>query len=288
MSRIAYVNGRFCPIEDASISILDRGFIFADGIYEVTAVLDGKLVDYPGHIARLHRSLGEIQLSCPVKDDELLELHKDLARQNGLTEGGIYLQVTRGAADRDFKFPGGDVKPSLVMFTQARSIRHSKDAETGIAVKTVPDIRWQRRDIKSIALLAQVLAKQEAAAAGCAEAWMMDQDGNITEGGSSSAFIVTQDGTLIARPLSNEILPGITRIAMLKLAEELQVNIEYRTFTLREALQAREAFNTSASGFVMPVVKIDSQTVSDGKPGALSRRLRTLYIDEALSSGIEI
>ena len=285
MHRIAYVNGDYCPIEEARVSILDRGFLFADGIYEVTAVIDGKLVDYPAHIARLQRSLREIKLACPLSESALQDVHLELMRRNGLNEGGIYLQITRGAADRDFKFPK-DVPATIVLFTQARNMVNSPDAETGIAVKTVPDIRWARRDIKSVALLAQVLAKQAAAEAGCGEAWMIEEGGYVTEGGSSSAFILTKAGSIIARPLSNDILPGITRIAMLKLAEEMQLRIEERRFTLKEALDAAEAFNTAAGALIMPVVKIDEHVIGEGQPGPVARRLRELYIEHARATGI--
>lgn len=285
MQRIAYVNGGYCPIEEARVSILDRGFLFADGIYEVTAVIDGKLVDYPAHMARLQRSLREIRLTSPVSEDALRDVHLELIRRNALAEGGIYLQITRGAADRDFKFPK-DVPATVVLFTQARNMVNSPDAETGIAVKTVPDIRWARRDIKSVALLAQVLAKQAAAEAGCGEAWMIEEGGYVTEGGSSSAFILTKAGSIIARPLSNDILPGITRIAMLKLAEEMQLRIEERRFTLQEALDAAEAFNTAAGALIMPVVRIDEHVIGDGAPGPVVRRLRQLYIEHARATGI--
>ena len=280
MSRIAYVQGEFVPLEEARISVLDRGFIFADGVYEVTAVLNGGLVDNEHHLARLQRSLGEIELSCPVSMEELTRLQLDLVRRNALTEGGVYLQITRGAAERDFAFPEGDVEPSLVMFTQARQIVDSPDARNGIAVKSVDDIRWRRRDIKSVALLAQVLAKQEAVAAGCREAWMVE-DGHVTEGASSSAFIITRDGAIVARPLSHEILASVTRKSVLALAAEENLVIEERRFTLEEAFAAAEAFNCSASGFVLPVVRIDGKAVADGAPGPLTKRLRDLYIAHA-------
>lgn len=278
MPRIAYVNGSFLPLEEAKISVLDRGFLFADGIYEVTAVLDGKLVDYDGHAARLQRSCGEIELAIPVGQEELLQLHHELRERNGLTEGLIYLQVTRGAAERDFGFPDPALVPSsLVMFTKEVPIRASKTAETGIGVVTVPDIRWARRDIKSVALLGQVLAKQAAVRAGCGEAWMFEE-GTITEGSSSTAFIVTKDGRIITRQLSRAILPGCTRKALLAIAKETQIIVEERPFTLKEAQDAAEAFISSASAFVMPVVSIDGKPVGDGKPGALTRRLRELYL----------
>ncbi|MEM8878216.1 MAG: D-amino-acid transaminase [Pseudomonadota bacterium] len=284
MTRIAYVNGEYLPLEWAKISVLDRGFLFADGVYEVTAVLDGKLADYPGHVRRLHRSLGELGMALPCSDDELLEIHRELTVRNTLTEGAIYLQVTRGAADRDFTFPD-DASPSLVLFTQKRALKEPEIAKTGYKVKTVPDIRWARRDIKSVALLAQVLAKQTAKEAGCQEAWMI-QDGHITEGGSSTAFIITKAGEIVTRPLSNDILPGITRQSIMSLAQEHNLTVSERLFTRDEALDAAEAFVTAATALVMPCVEIDGQPIGDGKPGPHVTRLRQLYIDNAIATGI--
>lgn len=279
MSRIAYVNGTFGPLEDAKVSILDRGFLFGDGIYEVTAVLDGKLVDFEGHVARLWRSLREIELASPVDEPALRELHHEMIRRNNLSEGMIYLEITRGAAERDFTFPK-DAKPTLVMFTMEKNIQGDAKATTGIKVLSVPDLRWERRDIKSVAMLAQVLAKEAAAKAGCGEAWMI-QDGFVTEGGSSTAFIVNKDGNIITRPLSNAILPGVTRKAVLALAHERDLMIEERPFTIEEAYDAAEAFVTSASSFVMPVVEIDGKRIGGGQPGPMARRLRELYLEIA-------
>ncbi|GGF62803.1 D-amino-acid transaminase [Azorhizobium oxalatiphilum] len=284
MDRIAYVNGDFVPLSEARISPLDRGFLFADGIYEVSAVLDGKLVDNDSHLARLKRSVGEIALDLPVTLEELVELERELVRRNNLTEGVVYMQVTRGVADRDFTFPK-DAKPTLFMFTQEKNILGSKAAETGVRVKSVPDLRWARRDIKSVALLAQVLAKQAAAEAGCAEAWMI-QDGFITEGGSSSAFIITAGDVVVTRPNSTAVLPGCTRRALLALAAEGAITVEERLFTLDEALAAKEAFLASASSFVQPVVAIDDKPIGDGTPGPLSRRLRELYIAFARETAV--
>lgn len=279
MSRIAYVNGEFLPLDEARISILDRGFLFADGIYEVSAVLDGKLVDNEAHLVRLARSVREIALLLPETLERIEEIQKELIARNDLVEGVVYLQVTRGAADRDFAFPKG-VKPSLVMFTQVKNIVDSPAAQNGIAVKTLPDIRWARRDIKSVALLAQVLAKQAAAEAGCQEAWMVE-DGLITEGGSSTAFIVSRDDVIVTRPNSNAILPGCTRKALIALAEERQIRIEERAFSVEEARAAKESFITSASSFLQSVVTIDGTPVGDGKPGPVAKRLREIYIDFA-------
>src|SRR3954453_7567803 len=276
---IAYVNGSFGPLANAKVSVLDRGFLFADGIYEVSAGLEGKLVDNEAHLARLARSVGEIALPLPETLDRIKEIQHELITRNNLVEGVVYIQVTRGAAPRDFVFPKG-VKPSLVMFTQEKNLVDAPSAKSGIGVITVPDIRWERRDIKSVGLLAQVLAKQAAAEAGCAEAWMIE-DGKVTEGGSSSAFIVTQDDVLVTRPNSSAILPGCTRKAVTKLAEERQLRVEERAFSVDEALAAKEAFITSASLFVQAVVTIDGQTIANGKPGPMTNRLREIYVEFA-------
>jgi D-alanine transaminase len=282
---IAYVNGSFVPLSEAKVSILDRGFLFADGIYEVAAVLDGKLVDNASHLARLERSVGEIALALPETLERIQELQKELVARNQLDSGLVYLEVTRGAdAGRDFTFPKG-VTPTLVMFVSAKDIVNAANAKTGIGVITVPDIRWTRRDIKSVALLAQVLAKQAAAEAGCGEAWMVE-DGVVTEGGSSSAFILTQDDVIVTRNNSNAILPGCTRGAVLALAEERQLRVEERPFSVPEALAAKEAFITSASSFVQPVVSIDGKPVGDGKVGPMATRLREIYVDFARATAV--
>ena len=286
MEPIAYVNGAFVPLSEAKVSILDRGFLFADGIYEVAAVLDGKLVDSASHLARLERSVGEIGLALPESLARIEELQKELVARNQLDQGMVYLQVTRGAdKGRDFPFPKGDVRPTLVMFVTAKTIVDAPSAKAGIAVITVPDIRWERRDIKSVALLAQVLAKQAAAAAGASEAWMVE-DGHVTEGGSSTAFILTRDDVIVTRPNSNAILPGCTRKAVVKLAEERQLKVEERLFTVAEALAAKEAFITSASSFVQPVVSIDGKPVGAGKVGPVATRLREIYVDFARATAV--
>ncbi|MCE4226742.1 D-amino-acid transaminase [Methylobacterium sp. C25] len=275
MTRTAYVNGEYLPLEQASVSVLDRGFLFADGIYEVAAVLGGRLVDNAGHVARLERSLSEIGIKNPYSLEEWVRIETELVARDGLEEGLVYLQVTRGAAERDFSFPK-DTAPTVVAFTQAKKIAHNPLAESGAKVVTVPDIRWQRRDIKSVALLAQVLAKQAASEAGAAEAFMVE-DGSITEGSSSTAFIVTRDGTIVTRPLSNALLPGITRRAVIALATEFDLKLEERLFSVEELHDAAEAFYTSASAFVMPVVSVDGRALGDGRPGPVARRLRELY-----------
>ena len=276
--RIAYVNGAFVPLAEAQISVLDRGFLFADGVYEVTAVIDGKLVDNAAHLARLERSLGEIEMGHPVPLDTLTELQLELARRNNLVEGGIYLQVTRGAAERDFSYPK-DANPSLVMFTQTRKLVDDPRAGTGIAVITTPDLRWKRRDIKSVAMLAQTMAKQEAVKAGAAEAIMVE-DGIVTEGSSSTAWMV-KDGKLITRNLSNSVLPGVTRLSVMALCKELDLEVEERTYTVEEMHQADEVFITAATTLVMPVVKVDERVMSNGAPGPIASRLRALYIETA-------
>jgi D-alanine transaminase len=281
LDRIAYVNGSFVPLAEARVSVLDRGFLFADGIYEVAAVLDGKLVDNASHLARLERSVGEIALVLPETLERIQEIQKELIARNGLINGMVYLQVTRGADDgRDFAFPKDGVKPTLIMFTSIKDIVNAPSAKAGIAVITVPDIRWARRDIKSVALLAQVLAKQAAAAAGAGEAWMVE-DGVVTEGGSSSAFILTQDDVLVTRQNGSEILPGCTRKAVVALAEERQLRVEERPFSIQEALAAKEAFTTSATLFVQPVVSIDGKPIANGKPGPMTERLREIYVEFA-------
>jgi D-alanine transaminase len=285
LDQIAYVNGSFVPLKDAKVSVLDRGFLFADGIYEVSAVLDGKLIDNASHLARLERSVGEISLALPETLTRIAEIQRELITRNQLMSGLVYIEVTRGAdVGRDFAFPKG-IKPTLVMFTSVKDIVNAPSAKTGIKVITVPDIRWERRDIKSIALLAQVLAKQAAAAAGAGEAWMIE-DGKVTEGGSSSAFILTQDDVLVTRQNSSAILPGCTRKAVVALAEERQLRVEERPFTIEEALAAKEAFITSASLFVQAVVSIDGKAVAEGKPGPMASRLREIYIEFARATGV--
>ncbi|HEY5794568.1 MAG TPA: D-amino-acid transaminase [Bosea sp. (in: a-proteobacteria)] len=283
MSRIVYVNGAYLPEEDAKISIFDRGFIFGDGIYEVSAVIGGKLVDCEAHLARLERSCGEIRLALPWSKAELVAIHEELIKRNSLDEGGIYLQVSRGASDRDFAFPK-DVTPTLVMFTQARNFVNAPTVKTGIKVVSTPDLRWSRRDIKSVNLLAPVLAKQFAAESGAQEAWLVE-DGIVTEGASSTAWIV-KGKALISRPLSNKVLPGITRKAVLAFIAESGFTFEEREFTLAEALDAEEAFITSATSLVMPVTTIDGHTIHNGAPGPAALRLREIYIDFARKGGV--
>lgn len=284
MSRIVYVNGDFVPEEEAKISVFDRGFLFADGVYEVTSVLDGKLIDFEGHARRLERSLSELEMDAPVSMDELLEIHRELVARNDVTEGLVYLQVTRGAADRDFAYPK-DAEPSLVLFTQSKTLAASPAAETGIRVISIADQRWGRRDIKTVQLLYPSMGKMMAKAAGVDDAWMVE-DGAVTEGTSNNAYIVTRDGTIVTRHLGTEILHGITRAAVLRFAREAQMKVEERSFTIEEAKNAREAFITSASTFVMPVVEVDGAPVGDGKPGPVAFRLREIYLEESLAKAV--
>jgi len=286
MTRTVYVNGEYLPETEARVSIFDRGFLFADGVYEVTSVVGGKLVDFQGHAARLERSLGELDLRSPVSMDEMLEIHRELVAKNAVDEGMIYLQITRGApADRDFAFPDPETtEPTLVLFTQSKAIVESKSAETGIKVISIEDLRWARRDIKTVQLLYASMAKMAAKKAGADDAWMVE-DGFVTEGSSNNAYIV-KGGKIITRQLGNEILPGITRAAVLTFAREAQMEVEERPFTLEEAKDADEAFYTSASAFVMPVVSIDGVSLGDGTPGPVARRLREIYIDEMRKAAI--
>ena len=282
MSRIVYVNGKFVPEEDAKVSVFDRGFLFADGVYEVSSVLHGKLIDNEGHMIRLNRSLNELEMAHPYTDAEIESIQHELIKRNNLEEGLIYLQVTRGAADRDFAYPK-DAQPTLVLFTQTKNILSNAIAETGISVITVDDIRWARRDIKTVGLLAPCMAKMQAKAAGADDAWMVE-DGHITEGSSNNAYIVTQDGTIVTRYIGNQILNGITRRAVMALAEKHDYKIEERLFTVEECHNAAEAFITSASMFVQAVVKIDGTVIGDGKPGTIAKQLREASIAEALSA----
>ena len=283
MSRIVYVNGDYIPEDEAKVSIFDRGFLMADAVYEVTSVLKGKLVDFEGHLKRLARSLDELDMDHPLEDSELLEIHRELVNRNQLDEGLIYLQVTRGAADRDFVYPE-DASPTVVMFTQVKSLEESEQAKTGIKVVFLDDLRWGRRDIKTVQLLYPSMAKMEAKSRGADDAWLV-QDGLVTEGTSNNAYIV-KDGAIITRELSHDILHGITRAAVLECARERQMRIEERAFTPDEAQEADEAFITAASTFVMPVVSIDGAAIGDGQPGPVSRRLREIYIEESIKNAV--
>ncbi len=280
MPRTVYVNGEFLPEEAATVSVFDRGFLFADGVYEVTSVLGGRLIDFDGHAARLERSLGELDMPVPLSRDALLEVHRRLVAENDIEDGLIYLQVTRGAADRDFAWPDIDTPQTVVLFTQSKpGLADNPQAETGLKVVTLPDLRWGRRDIKTVQLLYPSMAKMQAKAQGADDAWMVEE-GQVTEGTSNNAYIV-RDGVIVTRHLGTEILHGITRAAVLRCAREAQMRVEERAFTVEEAQSADEAFVTSASAFVMPVVEIDGRGIGDGTPGPVARRLREIYLEES-------
>jgi len=285
VSRIVYVNGAYVPEAEAKLSVFDRGLLFADAVYEVTAVIDGKLLDFPGHMARLRRSLAELRLPSPGSDEDILAVHRELLTRNALTQGHIYLMVTRGEADRDFVWPKGDTPPSFVLFTQKRDAIETREALEGLRIASVPDLRWGRRDIKTVQLLYPSLAKMEAKSRGKDDAWMVE-DGTVTEGTSNNAYIVTREGTIVTRALSHAILHGITRVALMRGANEAGLTVEERPFTIAEAQDAQEAFITSAGAFVTPVVEIDDKPIGTGKPGPIARRLRALYLEEALRTGL--
>ena len=284
MTRTVYVNGEYLPETEASVSIFDRGFLFADAVYEVTSVLNGKLIDFEGHAVRLARSLNELGIENPISKEDLLEVHRELVSVNEIDEGLVYLQISRGAdSDRDFVFPDPEkVKPTVVLFTQnkpglAATVKPMK-------VISIDDIRWGRRDIKTVQLLYPSMGKMMAKAAGADDAWLIE-DGFVTEGTSNNVYIV-KNGKIITRGLSNDILHGITRAAVLRFAEEAQMEIEERNFTIEEAQNADEAFFTSASAFVMPVVEIDGKALGDGAPGNVALRLREIYLDESLKKAV--
>jgi D-alanine transaminase len=286
MSRTVYLNGDYLPEEDAKISIFDRSFLMADGVYEVTSVLGGKLIDFAGHSKRLERSLNELEMQKPDAFDDLLEIHRELVRLNDIDEGMIYLQVSRGSAgDRDFTYPSADVKPTLVLFTQSKpNLADNPVAKIGIKVISIEDQRWGRRDIKTVQLLYPSMGKMMAKAAGCDDAWMVE-DGAVTEGTSNNAYIV-KGNTIITRHLGTEILHGITRAAVLRFALEAQMKVEERAFTIQEAQDADEAFITSASTFVMPVVEIDGAAIGTGNPGPVAARLREIYLEESRNAAL--
>ncbi len=285
MTRTVFVNGQYVPEDQAQVSIFDRGFVFGDGIYEVVPVIGGKMVDKAPFLERLKRSLGELRIEMPMSDADYLAMHEKLIELNGIDEGGVYSQITRGAADRDFAFPKA-ATPSVAAFTMKKQLLDNPNATTGVKVVTVEDIRWKRRDIKSVALLGQVMAKQEAVEKGGFEGWMVE-DGFVTEGTSSTAYIV-KDDTIITRPLSNSILPGIRRKVLLQLCAKHNVKLEERLFTVEEALDADEAFLSSATTLVMPIVDIDGTMIGGGQPGPMARKMREAYIAEIKAeAGIE-
>lgn len=279
MSREVHVNGEWLPEAEARVSVFDRGFLMADAVYEVTAVLGARLLDFPGHMARLRRSLAELRMPEPMDEPAWLLLHREAVRRNAVEDGLVYLQVTRGAADRDFAWPDPPVPPTVVLFTQSKpGLADGPALRTGIRVISVPDGRWARRDIKTTQLLFPSWAKMMAKERGADDAWMVE-DGLVTEGSSNNAYIVA-GGRLVTRGLGPEILSGITRAAVLRLAAEMQLKVEERPFTIEEAQGAEEAFVTSATTFVTPVVAIDGAAVGAGAPGPVARRLRELYLEE--------
>jgi len=278
MSRIVYVNGRYLPPAEAKVSVEDRGYQFADGVYEVCEVRGGHLIDEARHMARLSRSLQELSIAAPMPLSALGVVMRETIRRNRVQDGIVYLQITRGAARRDFPFPPPQTKPSLVVMARSNDLaRLEQLAAEGVAVITVPDIRWARVDINSVSLLPNVLAKQAAREQGAREAWLVDKAGRVTEGASSSAWIVNRDGMLITHPLGRDILPGITRSVVIDAVKAQGLAFEERAFTVEEAYAAREAFITSASQIVLPVVRIDGRPVGNGAPGLIATALRRDY-----------
>jgi D-alanine transaminase len=282
MSRIAYVNGAYVPHALASVHVEDRGYQFADGVYEVWAVRGGRLLEHDGHMNRLERSLRELRIAMPMSRPAFDVVIRETARRNQVRDGMVYLQITRGVAPRDHVFPSASVLPSVVVTAKRLSVQAlNARATNGVAVVTVPDIRWDRCDIKSTALLPNVLAKQEAKERGGFEAWLVDERGYVTEGSSTTAWIVSRDGALITRPLDNHILPGVTRDALINLARAMQIKVEERAFTVAEAQGAPEAFISSASGAAVPVVQIDGVKIGNGAPGPVAARLRDAYLAQS-------
>ena len=280
MTRTVYLNGDYLPEHEAKVSVFDRGFLMADGVYEVTSVLDGKLIDFQGHCVRLARSLGELEMKNPHTEAEWLEIHRQMVARNGIVDGMIYLQVTRGnPGDRDFAYPGPETEPTVVLFTQSKpGLADNPAAKTGWKVISIPDIRWGRRDIKTVQLLYPSMGKMAAKKAGVGDSWFVE-DGVVTEGTSNNAYIV-KGNRIITRQLTNDILHGITRAAVLRFAAEAQFEVEERPFTVAEVQAADEAFATAATIFVMPVVEMDGKAIGAGKPGPVVTRLREIYIEE--------
>ncbi len=281
MSRIAYVNGRYVPHNQAAVHIEDRGYQFADGVYEVTAVRGGKLVDNDWHMERLERSLRELRIKPPMSNRAIEMIMAETARRNRVKNGIVYLQITRGVARRDHPFPAEHVVPAIVMTAKSTPPPKPQITEDGVKVISVPDIRWSRRDIKSVSLLPNCLAKQTAKENNAYEAWQVESDGHVTEGSSTNAWIVDQNGTLITHPVEDAILNGITRRRLIELAKSKGLKVEERYFTIDEAKQAREAFLTSTTSFVTPIVEIDDSVIGNGEPGSLSLELRSAYMEFA-------
>jgi D-alanine transaminase len=283
VSRIAYVDGQYLPHRSAGVHIEDRGYQFADGVYEVLAVAGGHLLDEGPHLARLARSLVELRIAAPMPEAALKIVMREVVRRNGVRDGALYMQVTRGAAPRDHAFPQA-AKPVLVVTARRKKPADPSLAANGIGVITIPDIRWRRCDIKSVALVANVLGKQRAKEAGAYEAWQVDSDGRVTEGTSTNAWIVTADGAAVTRQADNAILNGVTRLAVFDIIRREGYRLVERPFTVAEAKTAREAFVTSTAVELLPVVRIDGDRVGDGRPGPLSRALREFYLAHAAAA----
>ena len=283
MSRIAYVAGRYLPHRAAAVHIEDRGYQFADGVYEVILVRGGRLVDLVPHLVRLRRSLAELSIAPPIGEAAIEIVLREVIRRNHIADGLVYLQVTRGVAPRDHAFPKA-AKPVLVVTARRARPPDPRLAADGIAVITVPDIRWQRCDIKSVSLLPNVLAKQRARDAGAFEAWQIDRDGFVTEGASTNAWIVTAEHEVVTRQADTAILNGVTRLALLDIIRGEGCRFVERPFTLAEAKRAREAFATSTAIDLLPIVRIDGEPVADGVPGPLAQRLRACYLAHAAAA----
>ena len=277
MARIAYVNGRYVPLAQAAVSVEDRGYQFADGVYEVVAIHKGRMVDEIPHLDRLDRSLTELEIAQPMGREALRAVMRETIRRNGIAQGILYMQVTRGVAKREHGFPKGALKPALVM--TVRTLKPPSEAQLadGVGVITIPDIRWKRPDIKSVSLLPNILGKEQAHRAGAFEAWMVDDSGWVTEGTSTNAWIVTADGHLVTRDASNAILNGITRLGLLRIAEKMGLRIDQRAFTVAEAKAAREAFLSSSTAWALPVTSIDGAPIGNGHPGTVTMELRDAY-----------
>ena len=282
MTRIVYLNGDYMPDHEAKISIFDRAVNFGDAIYDVAGVLDGKLIDFEHHMQRYFSSLQKLSIESPLAQDEILQAFRRLVELNQVDEGLVYMQVTRGVAERDFVWPQG-IKPNIFMFTQVKLAEENNAGRDGIRLASAPDIRWARRDIKSVNLLGQVLAKQAAHEAGAYEALLVDGDGYVTECGSTSFFLVSGD-EILTRPLTNDILPGVTRRAIIALCASNDLKLNETRFTLEQSLEADEAFISAASSYVLPVVNIDDHELSGGKPGELTLQLREIYLEHVRAS----
>lgn len=283
--RTVYVNGAYVPEDQATVSVFDRGFLFADAVYEVTSVVGGQLIDFDGHITRLLRSLAELDMAVPCSKQELLDIHRAMVEKNNLNEGVVYLQITRGAADRDFDFSNHQAAPTMVLFTQAKKLVENPLAARGQNVVLVEDLRWGRADIKTVQLLYSSLMKTRAKKKGADDVWLC-KDGQITEGSSNNAYIVTENNEIITRQLSNDILHGITRAAVLDVARSCQMTVIERAFSSTELKQAKEAFSTSASGFVAPVVSVDGIEIGKGTVGPVAKQLRAAYLELSLNKAV--